>query len=421
MLIEFRCRNFRSLRDEQRLSLVASKDKSLQDTNTVLSNIDAVPQLTRSAAIYGHNAGGKSNVIKAIQYMRAVVMDSAAVMTPGQAFGVQPFRLDAHSHEQPTEFEITFIIEDVRYQYSFALTTQRIISEALLVYKAFKPQQWFVRHYDPQTDTDHYEFSSSFKGQKNLWEKATRPNSLFLSMAVQLNNEQLRPIFDYFVNRLIIFNDITPLNPFISINMIQDPEGKSLIRHHMTTSDISITDISVEKRRVPSKAIHVDHSAGKTEMHDTEQEINQLQFHHATENGTVIFNSDDESKGTNRLFFLAGPIEMVLKQGLTVIIDELDNSLHPLLVRRLVESFHSPSRNPKGAQLIFTTHDTSLLDPMLFRRDQIWFIEKDKEQASKLYPLSDFSPRKNEAFEKGYLIGRYGAIPFFDEWGGVEE
>ncbi|MCX7118097.1 MAG: ATP-binding protein [Legionellales bacterium] len=421
MLVEFRSRNFRSLRDEQRLSLVASKDKGLQDTNTILSEIDAVPRLIRSAAVYGHNAGGKSNLIKAIQYMRAVVADSAAVMTPGQDFGVQPFRLDAHSHEQPTAFEATFIIEGVRYQYSFALTSQRIISEALLVYKAFKPQQWFVRYYDPQSDADHYDFSPSFKGQKNLWEKATRPNSLFLSMAVQLNNEQLRPVFDYFVNQLVIFNDSAQLNPFISINMLQDPQDKTSICSFMTTSDISITDISVVKQKIMSKAVRIDHSAGKTEVHDTEQEINQLQFHHTTEKGTVIFGLDDESQGTKRLFFLAGPIRKALQQGLTVVIDELDNSLHPLLVRRLVELFHSPSFNPKGAQLIFTTHDTSLLDPALFRRDQIWFIEKDKEQASKLYPLSDFSPRKNEAFEKGYLIGRYGAIPFFDEWGEVEE
>ena len=420
MLVEFRVRNFRSLRDEQILSLVAAKDDTLQDTNTISSDVEAASKLLSSAAIYGHNAGGKSNLIKALQYMRAVVVESA-LKPPGESFNVQPFRLNAESSIEPTEFEITFIIDRIRYQYSFELTPQRITKEYLLVYKASKPQQWFSRQYDSQTKSDHYEFGSHFKGQKSLLEKATRPNALFLSMAVQLNNDQLRPLFDEFMNKLIIFNELTPLNPLISINMLQNPQDKQSICNFMTTSDISITDINVIKRKGVTQAIHIDQSAGKAEIHNSEQEVNQLQFHHTTENGNAIFDLADESRGTQCLIFLAGPILKILREGLTLIVDELDSSLHPLLVRRLVELFHSPSLNTKGAQLIFTTHDTSLLDPDILRRDQIWFVEKNKEQASILYPLSDFSPRKNEAFEKGYLIGRYGAIPFFDEWDGVEE
>ena len=420
MLIEFRVHNFRSLQNEQTLSLVAAKDQTLRDTNTFYSGVEAAPTLLRSAAIYGHNAGGKSNLIKAIQYMRAVVIESAS-KPPGQNFNIQPFRLDLKSSTEATEFEITFIIDNVRYQYSFALTSQRIIKEYLLVYKAFKPQQWFSRTYDAKTDADHYEFGSNFKGQKSLWEKATRPNALFLSMAVQLNNDQLRPLFDEFMNKLVIFNDVTPLNPLISIDMLQNPQDKQKICDFMITSDISITDINVIKRKGLAQAIHVDQSAGKAEVHHSEQEFNQLQFHHTTENGTAIFDLVDESRGTQCLLFLAGPILKILREGLTLIVDELDNSLHPLLVRRLVELFHSPSLNTKGAQLIFTTHDTSLLDPATLRRDQIWFVEKNEEQASILYPLSDFSPRKNESFERGYLMGRFGAIPFFDDWDEVKK
>lgn len=415
MLIEFRSNNFRSLRDEQVLSLVASKDKALQDTNTILSSVDAVPRLVTSTAIYGRNAGGKSNLIKAIQFMRAVIAESAANMSPGQAFNVQPFRLDPKFNAKPTEFEATFIINGVRYQYGFSLNTQRIIKEYLLVYKAFKPQQWFVRNYDPKTNEDHYDFSPSFKGQKNIWEKATRPNSLFLSMAVQLNNEQLRPVFDYFINHLVIFNDVTPLNPLVSIEMLQDEQEKKFICDFMIASDISITDVSVIKRKGMRHAIHFDQTAGKVEVQHSEQELPHLQFHHATEKGSAIFDLLDESKGTQGLLYLAGPILKILREGLTLIVDELDSSLHPLLVRRLVELFHSPTMNSKGAQLIFTTHDATLLDSSFLRRDQVWFVEKDREQASVLYPLSDFSPRKNEAFEKGYLIGRYGAIPFFND------
>jgi AAA15 family ATPase/GTPase len=416
MLLDFRVKNFRSLRDEQVLSLVAAKDKTLQELNTMPSGIKAAPLLLRSAIIYGPNAGGKSNLIKALQYMRAVVAESASMMQPGQTFSVQPFRLDAESSAQPTEFEVTFILDGVRHQYGFALTSQRITSEYLLVYKAFKPQQWFERHNDPATGKDHYEFGPGLKGQKSVWEGATRTNALFLSMAVQLNSEQLRPVFDWFVNKLHIFNDITPLSPQFSIKMLRKPEGKQAICNFLMAADISIADIDVVIRKVLGQAIHFDLAAGKTEVRNEEQEVNELLFHHVTEQGKAVFGLGDESMGTRNLLSLTGPVLDILDKGLTLVIDELDSSLHPLLVRRLVELFHNPTLNAKGAQLIFSTHDTSLLDPDLFRRDQIWFIEKDREQASKLYPLSDFSPRKNEALERGYLMGRYGALPFFSDW-----
>jgi hypothetical protein len=416
MLLEFRVRNFRSLRDEQVLSLVAAKDKSLAATNTVQSGIKAAPLLVRSAVIYGANASGKSNVIKALQYMRGVVAESASVIQPGQTFGVQPFRLDTTSGGLATAFEVTFILDGVRYQYGFELTTERVTSEHLLVYKAFKPQQWFERTYDPQTGRDRYDFGPGLAGQKSVWEKATRPNSLFLSMAVQLNSEQLRPVYDWFINKLAIFNEIAPLNPQFSVDMLRQPDGKKAICNFLTAADISIADINVVTNRVMGQAVRFDLTTGKTEVRNEEQEVNELQFHHVTDSGKAVFGLGDESMGTQRLLFLTGPVLDILKQGLTLVVDELDSSLHPLLVRRLVELFHSPEFNPKGAQLLFSTHDTSLLDPELFRRDQIWFVEKDREQASKLYPLTDFSPRKNEALERGYLTGRYGALPFFSNW-----
>lgn len=416
MLIEFRVRNFRSLRDEQVLSLVAATDKSLIETNTIQSGVRAAPTLARSAVLYGANASGKSNVIKAIQYMRGVVAESASLIQPGQTFGVQPFRLDATSHAQPTAFEATFILEGVRYQYGFELTAERVTSEYLLVYKAFKPQRWFERTYDPQTGRDIYEFGPSLTGQKSVWEKATRPNSLFLSMAVQLNSDQLRPIFDWFNNRLVIVNEIAPLNSQFSVNMLRQPEGKRAICDFLAAADISIADINVVTNRVMGQAVRFDLATGKTEVHNEEQEINELQFQHVTDAGKAVFGLGDESMGTQRLLFLTGPVLEILDKGLTFLIDELDSSLHPLLVRRLVELFHSPQLNPNGAQLIFSTHDTSLLDPDLFRRDQVWFVDKDREQASRLYPLTDFSPRKNENMGRGYLIGRYGALPFFSDW-----
>lgn len=415
MLIEFRVKNFRSLREEQVLSLVASKDKTLLHTHTLETGISAAPFLLRSVVIYGANAGGKSNLIKALQYMRGVVAESATTLQPGQTFSVQPFRLDAVSASQPTEFEITFLLDGVRYQYGFSLTSQRIISEHLLVYKAFKPQRWFERSYDPATGKDHYEFGAGLKGQKNVWESATRSNSLFLSMAVQLNSEQLRPVFDWFVNRLVIFNENTQLAPQFTLQMLRQSAGKQAICDFLSAADISIADIDVVTRSVPGQAVHFDLVAGNTEVRAEDIEENELRFHHVTEQGKAVFGLADESSGTRNLLLLTGPVLDILNKGLTLVVDELDTSLHTLLVRRLVQLFHRPDINRLGAQLIFTTHDTSLLDaPDLLRRDQVWFVEKDRHQASTLYGLSEFSPRKSEALERGYLSGRYGGLPFLN-------
>ncbi len=416
MLVEFRIKNFCSLRDEQVLSLVATKDKTLQDSNTQATGISAAPTVLRSVVIYGANASGKSNLIKALQYMRGVVTESATAIAPSQIFGVQPFRLDSDSANQPSEFEVTFLLDGVRYQYGFAMTAQRIVGEHLLVYKAFKPQKWFTRRFDIDTGKDIYEFGSGLKGPKNLWEGATRPNALFLSMAVQLNSIDLRPVFEWFSNQLVIFNEQSQLSPQASIQMLKHAQGRKDICNFLTNADLSLSDIEVETRTVPGQSVHLDLLVGKTEVRVENIEEHKVRFHHVTKHGTAVFDLLEESNGTRNLLFLAGPVLNILRKGLTLIIDELDTSLHTLLVRELVRLFHLSDINTKGAQLVFTTHDTSLLDaPDLFRRDQVWFVEKNQAQASSLINLSEFSPRKNEALERGYLIGRYGGIPFIND------
>ncbi len=422
MLVEFRVKNFRSLRDEQVLSLVASKDKILQDSHTYTSELKTVPTLLRSAVIYGANASGKSNVLKALQYMRGVVVESAAEIKPDQTYSIQPFRLDSESEKHPTEFEVTFVIDDVRYQYGFTMTSARIMSEHLLVYKATKPQRWFERWYDVEMNKDVYEFGPALKGQKSVWVGATRPNSLFLSMAVQLNSEMLHPVFNWFANDLIIFNEHSQLSPQTSINMLKQADNRKRICDFLSAADMSISNIEVVTQKVPSQTVHFDLMQGKTEVKNEEVEKHQLRFFHETEQGKAVFDLVDESGGTRNLLFLAGPILEILQRGLTLVIDELDTSLHPLLVRELVNLFHQPEVNTGGAQLIFTTHDTSLLDaPGLFRRDQIWFVEKDHGQASQLIGLSEFSPRAKEALERGYLSGRYGGIPFLSRALGLDK
>lgn len=415
MLVEFRVKNFRSLRDEQVLSLVASSsDKTLLDTHAMSTGLKAAPHLLNSAVVYGANASGKSNLIKALQYMSRVVTESMG-MQPGQTFDrLQPFKLDPATANHPTEFEVTFILEGVRYQYGFSMTTQRIISEYLQVYKAFKPQRWFKRHFDEETGKDVYEFvGTGLKGAKTTWEKATRPNALFLSTAVQLNSDSLRPVFDWFSNRLVIFNELSQLTPQFSVQMLKQTEQRKAICDFLRAADISITDIEVETKQTVSHRISFDLTTGKREEGPAELEIDEVKFHHATEHGDAIFDLVDESAGTRNLLILAGPVLDILSKGLVLVVDELDTSLHTLLVQALVHLFHRPEANTGGAQLIFTTHDTTLLNAYgLFRRDQVWFVEKKKDQSSELFALLDFSPRKNEAIERGYLQGRYGAVPF---------
>ncbi len=413
MLLEFRTNNFRSLRDEQVLSMVASTDKTLLDTHALATGLKAAPHVLRSAVVYGANASGKSNLVKALQYMRGVVLESATLQ-PGQTFDrLQPFKLDTISGTQPTAFEVTFILAGVRYQYGFAMNSQRIVSEQLLVYKAFKPQRWFARHFDAESGKDVYEFGPSFKGAKNLWEGATRPNALFLSVAVQLNSEALRQVFGWFANRLVIFNDQSPLSLHFSVQMLKQEAQRKAISEFLRAADISIADIEVATKQAMVHAIKFDLSTGKREEAVSEQAVDDVRFHHITEHGKAVFDLMDESSGTQKLLLLTGPILDILNKGLTLVVDELDTSLHTLLVQALVRLFHRPDVNTGGAQLIFTTHDTSLLDAYgLFRRDQIWFVEKHWDQSSLLYSLLNFSPRKNEALERGYLQGRYGALPF---------
>ena len=412
MLVEFRTQNFRSLREEQVLSLVASPDKSLLDTHALDTGLKAAPHVLKSAVVYGANASGKSNLIKALQYMRDVVLMSATLQ-PGQAFArLQPFRLDAVSASQPTAFEVTFILDGVRYQYGFAMNAQRIVSEQLLVYKAFKPQRWFERHFDAESGKDVYEFGPGLKGAKTLWEGATRPNALFLSMAVQLNSEALRPVYDWFAHRLVILNEHAPLSPQFSLEMLKLEAQRKAIGEFLRAADISIADVEVATKQATVHSIRVDLATGKREEETGEQTVDEVRFHHLTEHGQAVFDLADESSGTRNLLFLAGPVLDILSKGQTLVVDELDTSLHTLLVQALVRLFHRPEVNTGGAQLVFTTHDTSLLDAYgLFRRDQVWFVEKRPDQSSSLYPLLDFSPRKNEALERGYLQGRYGALP----------
>ena len=410
MLTEFRVKNFRSFRDEAILNLAASRDKTNEKTSVMATGNKSVPRLLRSAGIYGANAGGKSNLVRAMQLLRGIVNDSA-LLQAGQTINVQPFRLDPATAEQPIEYEITFLLDNVRYQFGFTLTPHKILGEWLIVYRSTQPATWYERIFDKRTQRYEYKFSAQLLGAKAVWSDATRENALFLSTAVQLNSEQLRPIFDFLTRGLAIFENGSGPTADYTISHI-DRNKADGVREFLSAADISIADIRLKKQKAFVGSMKVDLATGQLETAPTDlREITVPTFEHRARSGSAVFDFQDESEGTQKLFALAGPIFDILERGQVLIVDELDRSLHALLVRQLIGMFQNPDLNQKGAQLIFTTHDTSLLDGELLRRDQIWFAEKDEHQASRLYPLSDFSPRKGEALERGYLAGRYGGVP----------
>lgn len=414
MLLEFRVRNFRIFREEAALSLIASSDKTLLTENTLATGLTGAQRMVKAAAIYGPNAGGKTTLLRAMQLMRGVVLESAA-LKPGQPFNVQPFRLDVASRDEPTLLEITMLLGGIRHQYGFTFTPQRILSEWLLVYQSTRPQTWINRTYDAATGTDTFEFSSHLSGAKKLWQDATRPNALFLSTAIQLNSEDLQPLFNWFVSSLNVFLDGGHVPFDFSTRMVEAEKGRLAITRMLNAADIAIQDITVERKQGYMTQLTINPATGETATLTAEQEVVLPRFRHVAGNISADFDFPDESQGTQKLFALAGPVLDIIEKGAVLVIDELDRSLHPLLVRQIVKAFQDPDINTKGAQLIFTTHDTTLLDSTLLRRDQIWFAQKTADQASTLTPLSDFSARRNEAFERGYLSGRYGGVPILDE------
>lgn len=419
MFIEFSVTNFKSIQKTQTLSLVASPASELREQNSFTTPEQGVSRLLRSAAIYGPNASGKSNLMEAIVFMKSFVRESSKEGQEGESIEVKPFLFNAVSRTEPSEFEVLFLHEGVRYQYGFAVNSARVTHEWLIAYPEGRPQRWFEREFDAVDDKENWYFGSKFKGHKTVLQETTRGNALFLSTAVQLNNEQLKPVYNWFQQKLRAIG-VDGLAPTYTTSLCKTDAGRKRILELLNAADLSIADINVEKKKfdladLPANMPQVLQEQIKKDLEG--KELHEVKFLH-TVVGTeelVALEADDESEGTMRLFAFAGPWLDVLDNGHVLLVDELNNSMHPLIVRFLIGLINNPEINRKNAQLIFSTHDTSVLDNELFRRDQIWFTEKDATNATRLYPLSDFTPRKGEALEKGYLKGRYGALPYIGD------
>jgi len=428
MLVEFRVKNFRSFRDEQVLSLVASNDTVLEENCATEGKL----RLLKAVGIYGPNASGKSNLIKAIGIMRDIVLNSANYK-PGKRLPIQPFLLDDESQKEPSSFEIIFYHGDIRYQYGFSVTNERIHEEWLLAYPKGRSrdnaQTWYHRTFSKLSTV--WKFSSFLKGEREHLKNKTRDNALFLSVAAQWNNKQLTTVYEWFKDELRIVPPKEHLRP-VTAEMLLDTEkeedvGKELYEFVMAAlqkADLGIHGVNVKKLKFDGNTIkfpkdmpnEIREKVLKRLEKEPPLKVEMFHFNTIT-NEDVSFPLQEESDGTQRFFQLLGPWLEAVANGYTVFIDELEASLHPLLTHELIKFIQNSENNKSGAQLIFAAHDTTLLDPELFRRDQIWFTDKDKGGSTILYSMSDYKerkPRKGEAMQKGYLAGRYGAIPILE-------
>ncbi|MFA6739922.1 MAG: ATP-binding protein [Arcobacteraceae bacterium] len=416
MLVDFRVKNYRSIKDDQTFSMVAASGNELEETNTFLLPKTKNVSLVKTAAIYGANAAGKSNLLKALKTMKKIILESN---TRGDKLDLQPFLLHTDSIDKPSEFEITFVFDEIRYQYGFTANSEKIIEEWLIAYPKGRPQNWFARAYDKEKKDYEWQFGDKLVGQKQIWKESTRSNALFLSTAVNLNSEQLKPIFDWFANKLKI-TGIQGWSPTYTMQRCAEDDFKEKIMQFLKTADMDIEDIEVELEEFDVNKLPKDMPSNiKIEL---EKRMNGMEIPKETKflhlnnlNEKIALDFNDESEGTRKLFSFIGPWLDSLENGNVLLIDELHDNFHPLMVKFLIDMFHNNDLNKSNAQLIFTTHETSVLSQETFRRDQIWFCEK-QDRATTLYPLTDFSPRKGvEDLEKGYLSGRYGALPFFKD------
>jgi len=420
MLIEFSIENFRSIKNEITLSLVASPDKSL-DNNLIKTDALKDDNLLRSAVIYGANASGKSNIILAISSLKTLVMESHKSQK-GTEITYSPFKLDKEYLSKPSKFEIVFIKNNTKYIYGVSFTNEKIIDEYLYYYPEGRKALIFERR-----DTNNYRFTIDIKEQKFLSEK-TLDNVLYLSNATQLNYKKTSEAFDWFKDTLEVIDstDHPRLTRFTIETLNKDRNLKELILKALLEADLGIVDISATFEKVPfgdfsqinkkfkKRNILLTAADGGFEISDIK--TTHKGFDEIGNKFDVQFDFEEESEGTKRLFALIGPWIDALIKGRILIVDELDTKLHHLLNVFLIKLFHNPTQNKNNAQLIFATHNTNLLDLDLFRRDQIWFTEKNPGVGSTdLYSLLEFSPRKDKNVRNGYLAGRYGAIPFISD------
>ncbi len=424
MLIEFRFKNYRSFRDEAILSMEAVGLGTMKNSLIQYNNMKLLP----GAAIYGKNGGGKSNVIRAFWLGVQFIKNAQRIQHEKASVPVIPFALNDYSENEPTEFEFDYINNGIKYWYSFAATKEKIIRESL--YHAPKGQkaQVFVRKGQKFSFTED-------KARRKLISETVAENQLFFSIACTMNDSACINAMSWFREDVFFSRDYTDI-PRQLLEFYEDRNMLKAISDYAKTADFGIEEMKfeVENKEIKNgleipedipegmKAALASfiqvlsetstNSEGKLKM----SQIKAKSQHRGIDsNGDSRFYSlelEDESDGTRKLMSLAPAIESVLKKGGVLLVDELERELHPMLVNYVVAKFQSKKSNPKGAQIIFTTHDTELMNLEYIRKDQIYFADKNRmDGSSELYSVTDFTTKTADNIRKGYLVGKYGATP----------
>lgn len=417
MLIEFRTANFLSFKDMVEFSMLASNDKTHKDNNTFPVNNR---RILKSAAVYGANGSGKTNFVRAIGFMRDIVLGESPIRNCA-------YKLDRTMKDEPSFFEIIFIKDNIRYRYGFEIDRKSVLSEWLFYVPTTREASLFTR------EKQNITIGRSFREGRRLSD-SIKKDKLFLSLVAELNGESMaQSIIDWFKGMSVMSgldSDLRNTTKMLSEEGERGEKRKKQILDILHRFDIQIEDIAIKEREfvpivIPANLEISDRDRAVIDSLNTffekgsgeELPPRVIIYRKTYENGkeSSIEEFDlrrQESDGTKKLFALAGSLARSLETGKTIVVDELESKLHPLVTKEIVKLFNSKISNKKNAQLIFTTHDTNLLQGNHFRRDQIWFTEKDKYGSSHLYSLLEYKPRKDASFQKDYINGRYGAIPY---------
>lgn len=410
MLVDFTVENFRSYRAAKTFSMVASVSAALPHNTCVVPGFDGL--LLRSAAIYGANASGKSNLLAAMDALSGLLESPLAGNPPSTPDPVvETFALDPDCRRRPSRFQVRFVSDGTLYDYLLAYRAGKVEDERLSASPSGRPQTWFTRPAGEVRPNPQY-----LRGQKERLRQLTPPDRPFLAVAAAFGHQQLTPVAKWLTTNLVSGVDAPYFRyrlPFAigympnhsSLLCQQDPSFRRWATRLLQHADLGIRSVDVEvverELNMPGEKVH-------------RYQEHVPYFSHVGPSGDVTrFRIDQESNGTRKLYGLLADLHTALRRGQFVQLDEFGESMHPVIAREILRLFGNPESNPKNAQLVVTTHDTSLLSARLFRRDQIWFAEKDASGATDLYSLQDIKDiDEGEAFEKDYLRGRYGAIPF---------
>ena len=393
MLIQFSVENYLSIKDKVVLSLLSSRDNEHPEHLIA----DGNKNYLKSAVIYGANASGKSNVLNAFWFMVNYVLTSHNQQLH-KTIARSPFKFDPETPARPSSFEVIFTTEGVRYAYGFSVTDKAVTEEYLYYYPNGRQALIFERK-----NTKDFRFTVDVDEQNTLKER-TSANKLYLSVASNWSYAKVIPVLEWFASCQIITKNSVADAYGIEAEQLKNDDYRRVIASMLRVADLGIQALQMRDSD-PAPSQRSDIFANIDAIHTV---------HDANGNAcSYALNMAEESDGTDSYFKLIGVVKKALDLGTLLVADEMDAHLHPLLTKHLVSLFDSKEFNPKGAQLIFTSHSTNLLDLDFLRRDQIWFTEKDEQTAATdLFSLYDFSIRKDTKVEKGYLIGRFGAIPF---------